>query len=48
MGIKSFYSFREIDQNAQFNKLNGLNITIVTTAKTDRDARLLLSGFQLP
>ena len=48
IGVRSFYSFREIDQNANFNKLNGFNITIVTTAKTDLIGRLLLSGFQLP
>ena len=48
IGIKSFYSFREIDQNPKFTKLNGLHITIVTTAKNDRTGRLLLSGFQLP
>jgi len=48
IGIRSFYSFREVDQNADFNKLNGFNITIVTTAKTDITGRLLLSGFQLP
>ena len=48
IGIKSFYSFREIDQNSRFNKLNGFNITIVTTAETDSVSRLLLSGFQLP
>ena len=48
IGVRSFYSFREVDQNANFNKLNGFNITIVTTAKNDLASRLLLSGFQLP
>ena len=32
----------------EFTKLNGLNVTIVTSAKTDHEARLLLSGFQAP
>ena len=48
LGIPDFYLFREIEQNIEFTKLNGLNVTIVTTAKTDREARLLLSGFQAP
>ena len=48
IGIPDFYLFREIEQNIEFTKLNGLNVTIVTTAKTDREARLLLSGFQAP
>jgi len=48
LGIPDFYLFREIEQNTEFTKLNGLNVTIVTTAKTDREARLLLSGFQAP
>jgi len=48
LGIPDFYLFREIEQNTQFTKLNGLNVTIVTSAKTDREARLLLSGFQAP
>ena len=48
LGIPDFYLFREIEQNLEFTKLNGLNVTIVTTAKTDREARLLLSGFQTP
>ena len=32
----------------EFTKLNGLNVTIVTSAKSDHEARLLLSGFQAP
>ena len=48
IGIPDFYVFREIEQNIEFTKLNGLNVTIVTSAKTDREARLLLSGFQAP
>jgi ribosomal protein L5 len=48
LGIPDFYLFREIEQNIEFTKLNGLNVTIVTSAKTDREARLLLSGFQAP
>ena len=48
LGIPDFYLFREIEQNTEFTKLNGLNVTIVTTAKTDREAHLLLSGFQAP
>jgi large subunit ribosomal protein L5 len=30
------------------SKLNGLNITIVTTAKTDEEAYLLLKSFGMP
>lgn len=48
LGIPDFYLFREIEQNIEFTKLNGLNVTIVTSAKTDHEARLLLSGFQAP
>jgi len=48
LGIPDFYLFREIEQNMEFTKLNGLNVTIVTSAKNDHEARLLLSGFQAP
>jgi len=47
-GIKNLYSFREIDQSPIFTQLNGLNISIITTAKTDLEGQLLLSGFQFP
>ena len=48
LGIPDFYLFREIEQNIEFTKLNGLNVSIVTSARTDYEARLLLSGFQAP
>ena len=48
IGIPDFYLFREIEQNIEFTKLNGLNVSIVTSARTDYEARLLLSGFQAP
>ena len=45
-GISSFFLFREIEQNPEFELLknHGFSITIKTTAKTDQEARLLLSS----
>lgn len=47
LGIKEHIVFPEIDYD-KINKVRGLNISIVTTAKTDQEAKVLLSGFNLP
>lgn len=47
VGIKDFMIFPEID----FNKVEvtkGFNITIVTTAKNDKEAKALLKAFGMP
>ncbi|MDZ7370898.1 MAG: 50S ribosomal protein L5 [candidate division KSB1 bacterium] len=45
--IKEQIVFPEIDYD-KIDKIRGLNITIVTTAKTDEEAYELLSAFGLP
>ncbi|KAF8938836.1 hypothetical protein BGZ58_000069 [Dissophora ornata] len=41
--------FPEIEQNFDmFPKMTGFDVTFTTTAKTDLEARLLLSGFNMP
>jgi large subunit ribosomal protein L5 len=47
IGIKEFFIFPEIDFN-KVEKAKGFNITIVTTAKNDKDAKLLLKKFNMP
>jgi large subunit ribosomal protein L5 len=47
LGIRDQLIFPEIDY-AKVEKLKGMNITIVTTAKTDNDARSLLRAFGVP
>lgn len=47
LGIKEQLVFPEVDYD-KIDKIRGMNITIVTTAKTDDDARLLLSHLGLP
>ena len=49
-GVPSFFIFREIEQNPEFEALknHGFSITIKTTAKTDQEARLLLSSWGFP
>lgn len=47
LGIKEFFIFPEIDFN-KVEKPKGLNITIVTTATNDKDAKLLLKKFNMP
>ncbi len=47
LGIKEHIVFPEIDYD-KINKVRGLNITIVTSAKTDEEAKALLSGFNIP
>ncbi|MFC2114770.1 50S ribosomal protein L5 [Bacteroidota bacterium] len=46
-GITEQIIFSEIDID-KVSKINGLDITFVTTAKTDREAQLLLSELGLP
>lgn len=47
MGIKEQIIFPEIDYD-KIDKVCGLNITVTTTAKTDQEARALLSAFKFP
>ncbi len=47
MGINEHYIFPEIDYD-KIDKVKGLNITIVTTAKTDDEARQLLKLLGVP
>ena len=47
LGLKEQIIFPEIDYD-QVDKVKGLNITVVTTAKTDDEARSLLRHFGMP
>jgi large subunit ribosomal protein L5 len=47
LGIKEFFIFPEIDFN-KVEKAKGFNVTIVTTATNDKDAKLLLKKFSMP
>lgn len=47
LGIKEHIIFPEIDYD-KVDKVKGLNIAIVTTAKTDDEARKLLGYFGMP
>jgi len=47
LGIKEQIIFPEIDYD-NIDRVQGLNVTIVTTAKTDDEARSLLSHFGMP
>lgn len=47
MGVKEQIIFPEIDYD-KIDALRGMNITITTTAKTDEEARALLSAFNFP
>jgi large subunit ribosomal protein L5 len=47
MGVKEQIIFPEIEYD-KIDALRGLNITITTTAKTDDEARALLSAFSFP
>ena len=46
-GLKEQIVFPEIDYD-KIDKIRGMNITIVTTAKTDEEALELLKGFGMP
>ena len=47
LGLRDKLIFTEIDY-AKVDKLKGMNVTIVTTARTDDQARALLKGFGMP
>ena len=47
MGIREHIIFPEIDYD-KTDRIKGLNITIVTTAQTDEEARSLLSHVGMP
>jgi large subunit ribosomal protein L5 len=47
MGVKEQIIFPEIEYD-KIDALRGLNITITTTAKTDEEARALLTAFNFP
>lgn len=47
MGIREQLIFPEIDLD-KIAQVSGLNITIVTTAKTDEEGRALLTGLGMP
>jgi large subunit ribosomal protein L5 len=47
MGIKEQIVFPEIDIE-QIREINGMDITIVTSAKTDEEAKALLDQFKFP
>ncbi len=46
-GVKEQLVFPEINYD-KIDTIRGMNITIVTTAKTDNEAKTLLAGFYLP
>ncbi|MBI2821654.1 MAG: 50S ribosomal protein L5 [Acidobacteria bacterium] len=47
LGLKDQWIFREIDIG-KVEKMRGMNVTIVTTAKSDEEARELLAQFGMP
>jgi len=47
MGVKEQIIFPEIEYD-KIDALRGMNISITTTAKTDAEARALLSAFKFP
>lgn len=47
MGVKEQIIFPEIEYD-KIDALRGMNITIATTAKTDEEARALLTAFHFP
>ncbi len=47
LGLKEQIVFPEIDYD-RIDQVRGMDITIVTTARTDEEARALLAGFDLP
>lgn len=47
LGVKEQIIFHEIDYD-KIDKVKGLNITVVTTAPTDEEARSLLKGLGMP
>ena len=47
LGLKEQLVFPEIDYD-KVDAVRGMDIIIVTTAKTDAEAKALLKGFQMP
>jgi large subunit ribosomal protein L5 len=47
MGVQEQIMFPEIDYD-KVDALRGMNITVTTTAKTDKEARALLAAFNFP
>jgi large subunit ribosomal protein L5 len=47
MGLKEQIVFPEIDYD-RIDEIRGMDIIIVTTAKTDKEAKELLRGFDMP
>ena len=47
LGLKEQIVFPEIDYD-KVDAIRGMNVVIVTTAKTDAEARELLAGFGMP
>jgi large subunit ribosomal protein L5 len=47
LGIKEHIIFPEIDYD-QTDSIKGLNVSIVTTAKTDKEGKELLTLFGMP
>ncbi len=47
LGLREQIVFPEIDYD-QVDEIRGLDVTIVTTAPTDEEARALLKGFDFP
>jgi large subunit ribosomal protein L5 len=47
LGLKEQIVFPEIDYD-KVDEVRGMDITIVTTARTDDEARALLTGFDMP
>jgi large subunit ribosomal protein L5 len=47
MGLKEQIIFPEINYD-KVDKIRGMDISFITTAKTDNEARALLAGFQFP
>ena len=47
LGIKEHIVFPEINYD-KITKIRGLNVTIVTTARTNEEAKELLAGFNIP
>jgi large subunit ribosomal protein L5 len=47
LGLRDQIIFPEIDY-AKVDKLRGMNVTFVTTARTDEESKLLLSYLGMP
>ena len=48
LGITEQIIFPEININIEIDRIQGMNITFVTTAKTDEEGFALLKAFGLP